>query len=146
MLSCLSPRACHRGPVTADLSPLACHCRSVIADLTPPGVDAGPPSSGCWRAPVQAWQGAPDVGSCPERARTGTPKPGLERWQARPDLCLPTRLAWGPAPARVPRAPFRRCKLDDLEGLLALLDHHVGVVGVVRQLQPQVLVTAEGAD
>src|SRR5689334_19545936 len=31
-----------------------------------------------------------------------------------------------------------------LKGLLALLDHHVGVVSVVRQLQPQVLITAEG--
>src|SRR5262245_66564827 len=28
--------------------------------------------------------------------------------------------------------------------LLALLDHHVGVVGVVRQLQPQVLIAAHG--
>src|SRR5262249_28652001 len=31
------------------------------------------------------------------------------------------------------------------KGLLALLDHHIGVVGVVGQLQPQVLITAEGA-
>src|SRR5581483_1211837 len=30
--------------------------------------------------------------------------------------------------------------------LLALLDHHVGVVGVVGQLQPEILVGAEGLD
>src|SRR5262249_11670069 len=33
-----------------------------------------------------------------------------------------------------------------LERLLALLDHHVGVVGIVRQLQPQILIAAEATD
>src|SRR5262245_56328891 len=82
------------------------------------------------------------------------PAPGRPVSRCRPALASAPR---GRRPAalhtplgetfRLSAAPKRQASFTAAsERFLALLDHHVGVVGVVRQLQPQVLVAAEGAD
>ena len=70
-----------------------------------------------------------------------TPPPEFDLQPAARSRAASRRAAMRKGPAI--RGPFRLDRCAELQRLLALLAHHEGVVGVLRHLEPQILVGAE---